>query len=378
MDLKLGDADIAFRHAVRQFLADKLSDDLKAASATNTGTFCSLEATAKWHGLLYRQGWIAPDWPIEYGGTGWTETQRYIFATECALAGAPATFSFGLRMCGPVLMRFGTPEQKDAFLPRILSGEHRWCQGYSEPGSGSDLASLQTRAEADGHSYVVNGAKIWTTLAHQATHIFCLVRTDPTVKPQQGISFLLIDMTTPGLTVSPIVNIAGDHEFNQVHFDDVRVPRGNLVGREGEGWTVAKHLLEFERGGNYAAGLRARLAWVRRLATSHDVADRSLSMRLSQMEIEISAVEAKERRTISALSVGAAPGFAASLMKLQGSELTQHVDELALEALGPMIAGPDQPERVAMGRYLYDRAVTIFGGTSEIQRNILARAQLGL
>lgn len=378
MDLELGPADADFRGRVRAFLHEHLSEDLRAAVAASTGTFCDLSAMSRWHEILHEQGWVAPDWPMEFGGPGWTDTHRHIFASECALAGAPPTHLFGIRMCGPVLIRFGTPEQQLHYLPRILTGEHRWCQGYSEPGSGSDLASLKTAARSDGDDYVVTGSKIWTTLAHQATHMFCLVRTDFEVRAQAGITFLLIDMSSPGISIRPIVNIAGDHEFNQVFFDEVRVPKINRVSEENAGWAVAKHLLEFERGGNYAAGLRARLAWVRRLAVDGLADDESFRGRLARAEIEVTAVEMQERRVISALSLGEAPGNAASLLKLQGSELTQRLDELAIEAVGPRMSTVDVQADVAMGRYLYDRSVTIFGGTSEIQRNIIARTVLAL
>jgi acyl-CoA dehydrogenase len=378
MDLELGPADAAFRGEVRAFLDESLSEDLKAAVTASTGTFCDMSAMSRWHAILHAKGWVAPDWPSDFGGPGWTDTQRHIFASECALAGAPPTHTFGIRMCGPVLIRFGTPEQQLHYLPRILTGEHRWCQGYSEPGSGSDLASLKTAARSDGDDYVVTGSKIWTTLAHQATHMFCLVRTDFEVRAQAGITFLLIDMSSPGISIRPIVNIAGDHEFNQVFFDEVRVPKINRVSEENAGWAVAKHLLEFERGGNYAAGLRARLAWVRRLAVDGLADDESFRGRLARAEIEVTAVEMQERRVISALSLGEAPGNAASLLKLQGSELTQRLDELAIEAVGPRMSTVDVQADVAMGRYLYDRSVTIFGGTSEIQRNIIARTVLAL
>jgi len=378
MDLELGPADAEFRGDVRAFLDENLSEDLKAAVTASTGTFCDLSAMSRWHAILHAKGWVAPDWPMEFGGPGWTDTRRHIFASECALAGAPPTHTFGIRMCGPVLIRFGTPEQQLHYLPRILTGEHRRCQGYSEPGSGSDLASPKTAARSDGDDYIVTCSKIWTTLAHQATHMFCLVRTDFEVRAQAGITFLLIDMSSPGISIRPIVNIAGDHEFNQVFFDEVRVPKINRVSEENAGWAVAKHLLEFERGGNYAAGLRARLAWVRRLAVDGLADDESFRGRLARAEIEVTAVEMQERRVISALSLGEAPGNAASLLKLQGSELTQRLDELAIEAVGPRMSTVDVQADVAMGRYLYDRSVTIFGGTSEIQRNIIARTVLAL
>ena len=373
MNLTVSEADTAFRDEVRAFLERALTAELRAAQAMNAGTFCDLDTTLAWHRILFEKGWVAPDWPVEHGGPGWSDTQRHIFAAECARAGAPSPLSFGIRMCGPVLMRFGTPEQKATYLPKILSGEHRWCQGYSEPGSGSDLASLKTAATVDGDHYVVNGSKIWTTFAHNATHIFCLVRTDPTVKPQRGITFLLIEMDTPGLTVTPIVNIAGDHEFNQLFFDAVRVPKTQRVGPEGEGWTVAKYLLEFERGGAYAAGLIARLAKVRASAVERGAADPAFRAKLATLEIAVTAVDMQERRALSALSLGEAPGSRASLLKLQGSELIQQIDALAIEAMGPQAASLDPEAAVAMKRYLYDRSVTIFGGTSEVQRNILAR-----
>ena len=378
MDLKFAPADLQFRDEVRAFLDEHLTDDLRAAAAAKTGSFCDLEPTAKWHAILHRKGWVAPDWPTEHGGTGWTTTQRHIFASECASAGAPGTHTFGIRMCGPVIIRFGTPEQKTHYLPKILSGEHRWCQGYSEPGSGSGLASLQTRAESDGDDYIVNGTKIWTSLGHQATHIFCLVRTDPTAKAQRGISFLLIDRNTPGLTMRPIINLAGDHEFNQVFFDNVRVPKSQRIGGENEGWTVAKYLLEFERGGNYATGLWARLKWVRDLAGTTLIQDPDFRRKLAEAEVDVTAVEMAEHRAVSALALGESPGSVASMLKLQGTVLTQRLDELAIEALGTQVSGDDAAAAVAMGRYLYDRAVTILGGTSEIQRNIMARTELGI
>lgn len=393
MNIDLSAEDRAFRDEVRRFLDDHLTAELRAAEARNAATFCDVAAIAQWHDTLFRRGWVAPDWPAEFGGPGWTVVQRYIFERECARAGAPRTFTFGLGMCGPVIMKYGTPEQKAFYLPRILSGEHRWCQGYSEPGSGSDLASLTTRAEVEGDHYRVNGVKIWTTFAHHASHMFCLVRTDPASKPQRGISFLLIDLDSPGITIQPIVNLAGDHEFNQVFFDDVPVPRANRIGLENDGWAVAKYLLEFERGGQYAAGIFARLNDVRRLADVSGDCDASLRTRIAALEIEAAALEITELRVMSALSTGQSSGRDSSVLKVLGSELVQRVDELAIEALG-VYAQPFQPVRdglqtneppigphegvAATKRYLYDRAITIYGGTSEIQRNILARSVLSL
>lgn len=393
MNLELSVADHAFRDEVRAFLSVNLTEDLRQAAARNTATFCDVEVIARWHDILYRKGWVAPSWPIEYGGPGWNVIQRYIFASECAAACTPGTFSFGTLMCGPVIMRFGTDQQKSFYLNRILSGEDRWCQGYSEPGAGSDLASLQTRAIPDGDDYIVTGTKIWTTFAHHANRMFCLVRTDTSAKPQRGISFLLVDMRSPGISVKPIVNIAGDHEFNQVFFDGVRVPKRNRMGAENEGWSVAKYLLEFERSVDQAAHLRAAIEHVRRLARVCNADDTSFRAKLAQAESEMQALEMMELRTMSALSLGQSPGAAASLLKILGSEMIQRLDELALEALGSY-AAVHQPEvlkegcngpsvgpsegLVTTGRYLYDRGVTIFGGTSEIQRDILARTVLRL
>jgi alkylation response protein AidB-like acyl-CoA dehydrogenase len=393
MELALSSADLAFRDDVRAFLAEQLTPELRETAARLAGTFCDAATMARWHEILFRKGWVAPAWPREYGGADFSDVQLYIFASECARAGTPPHFSFGTLMCGPVLMRYGSDAQKHYYLPRILSGEHRWCQGFSEPGSGSDLASLRTRAVADAEDYVVSGTKVWTTFAHDANWMFCLVRTAEDVKPQRGISFLLVDMTSPGITVRPIINIAGQHEFNQVFLDGVRVPKSNLVGVAGDGWLVAKCLLEFERGVAFAAGLLARLAQTEGLARRCGGLDESFRARLAEAEIEVRALEMLERRVMSARSLGQSLGPAASLIKLRGSELTQHVDELALEALG-LYAVVSQPDAIRPGnnacvigpaeglavtpRYLYDRAITIFGGTSEVQRNILARAALGL
>src|SRR5437764_2585735 len=259
-DMDAARDDLAFREEVRSFLEAALTPDIRTAQARQAGVFSEGELCRRWHKVLYEQGWVAPSWPAEYGGPGWSPMQRFIFADECARANAPVLPAMGLQMCGPVLMRYGTPEQKAFFLPRMLSGEHYWCQGYSEPQSGSDLASLQTRAVRDGDDYVVSGTKLWTTHAHFANWMFLLVRTDPDVKPQAGISFLLTPMDAPGLSVRPIISISGEHEINQVFFDDVRVPAANLVGEENQGWSVAKYLLEFERGaGAQAARLKTML-----------------------------------------------------------------------------------------------------------------------
>ncbi|MBT7756601.1 MAG: acyl-CoA dehydrogenase, partial [Rhodospirillaceae bacterium] len=264
MEMGMTAADQAFRDEVRAFFDEKLTDDMREATNLSSGVFAEFEIGRRWHTALYEQGWIAPSWPAEHGGADWTPMQRYIYDSEAGAAAVPRLFSMGLRMVGPVVMKFGSDEQKNFYLPRILSGEDVWCQGYSEPGSGSDLASLQTRAIVDGDDYVVNGTKIWTTGAQYATRMFCLVRTSTDGKPQEGISFILIDMDTPGITIEPIITLAGDHEVNQVFLDDVRVPIKNRVGPENDGWTVAKYLLEFERGGAaYATTLAAGLEKLR-------------------------------------------------------------------------------------------------------------------
>ena len=352
--------------------------------------------------MLAKRGWSAPTWPTEYGGTGWTATQRYIFARECTAVDAPRIFAMGIRMVGPVIMKFGTPEQKAKYLPRIVAGDIVFCQGYSEPGSGSDLASLKTRAVRDGDDYVINGTKIWTTGAHVADHMFCLVRTATEGKPQDGISFVLIDsMTTPGLTVKPIVTLAGDHEVNQVFFDNVRTPVANRIGPENAGWTVAKYLLEFERGGDaYTPNLYARIEDVRRIAREEAadgsgrlIEERSFAERLAEAEMAIQALEMIELQVLSDLSKGRNPGAVSSQMKIRGSETLQKLDHLGVEALA-WYAAPFEPEARTLGHnqptvtpeagitamplYLNNRASTIYAGSNEIQRNIIAKAVMGL
>ncbi|HEY7979414.1 MAG TPA: acyl-CoA dehydrogenase family protein [Rhizomicrobium sp.] len=401
MDLALAPADVAFRDEVRRFLASAFTPDLRAATKRQAGVFAEASVNRRWHRILYEKGWVAPSWPREYGGTGWTVVQRYIFDSECAEAGTPALPAMGLQMCGPVLMGYGSDAQKAWHLPRILSGENYWCQGYSEPGSGSDLASLQCRAMREGDDYVVNGTKIWTTHAQYANWMFLLVRTDNSGKPQQGITFLLLDMETPGITIKPIITMSGEHEVNQVFFDNIRIPASNRVGKENDGWTVAKYLLEFERGHAFASRIRGALHAVRAIAEAERNGDGialwddgNFRRKISSVEIELAGVDFTERRIISQLSTGGNTGdSAASMLKLKGTETMQSVTELALEAIG-FYAQPDQ--RAALGeganesaigpdyaatigaRYLNTRAATIYGGSSEVQRNILARLALGL
>ncbi len=402
MDLALSPEDEAFRAEVRHFLDEQLTEDLREAGNKTAGVFAEMDAGLRWHRILAKKGWSAPGWPREYGGTGWTATQRYIFSRESTAVDAPRIFSMGLRMVGPVIMKYGTPEQKTKYLPRIVAGDIVFCQGYSEPGSGSDLASLKTRAVRDGDDYVINGTKIWTTGAHVADHMFCLVRTSAEGKPQDGISFVLLDsMKTPGLEVKRIITLAGDHEVNQVFFDNVRTPIANRIGPENEGWTVAKYLLEFERGGDaYTPNLYARIDDVRRIAKA-ECADGSgrlidepyFAERLAEAEISIQALEMIELQVLSDLSKGKNPGAVSSSMKIRGSETLQSLDHLGVEALA-YYAAPFEPEArmlghneptvtpdygiTAMPLYLNNRASTIYAGSNEIQRNIIAKAVLRL
>ncbi|MFT4254648.1 MAG: acyl-CoA dehydrogenase family protein [Caulobacter sp.] len=390
MDLELSAEDLAFRDEVRAFIDAGLTPDLREAGRRMTSVFCDKAHSLAWQRILHARGWAAPTWPVEYGGPGWSEIQRHVFFAECARAGAPGLAPMGLRMVAPAIMRFGTPEQKARYLPRILSGEDYWCQGYSEPGAGSDLASLQMKARADGDDYALNGSKIWTTHAHWATHMFCLARTSTEGKPQAGITFLLVEMDRPGIRVDPIVTLAGEHEVNQVFFDDVRTPKADRLGEENQGWTVAKHLLEFERGGGYATGLDAGLERLRDQIEPHDADHRR---RLAEAQIAAMAVDVTERRVLSAIAGGANPGPASSILKAQGSEALQRQDELALDALGGYAAVHQPAARQAgsneafvgpenglttTARYLNNRAASIYGGSNEIQRDIIARLVLGL
>ena len=402
MSLTLSPQDAAFRDEVRAFLDRALTPELRRAGTLMTSVYCDHEAQLEWQALLHRQGWAAPSWPVEYGGCGWSAVQRYIFARERLLAGAP-TSPLGINMVGPAIMAFGDPVQKAFFLPRMLSGEHLWCQGYSEPQAGSDLAALAMKAERDGDDLVCTGTKIWTTHANVANWMFCLVRTDASGRKQQGISFVLIDMESPGVTVRPIVMSSGEAVQNQVFFDEVRVPVANVVGGIDQGWTVAKYLLEYERGGTaYAPELRVKLDALRRNAGAELAANPLLAARIAETEIEVEVLDALEAEILSALSADKAIGTDASMMKILGTELQQRVTELALDAAGPLarawqpgVAVPGGPvighplplddyasgetwQAVAPLRYLNERAATIYAGANEIQRGILAKAELGL
>ncbi len=394
MDLSFSPQEEAFRESVRSFIAEHLPAHLKGRTRRDLET---KEDYLAWHRELYRQGWIAPNWPKEYGGTGWSVTERYIFNEECARAETPPVLPFGLAMVGPVIYTFGNAAQKAKFLPRILSGEDWWCQGYSEPGAGSDLASLKMRALRDGNHYIVNGQKTWTTLAQFADWIFCLVRTDPNVKSQEGITFLLIDMTSPGITVKPIIVLDGVCEVNEVFFDDVRVPLENRVGDENQGWTYAKFLLVHERSG--IAGVARSKRAIERLreiaaAEQEDGAPlieaEEFARKVADVEIDLTALEFTELRTLAAEARGKPAGPESSILKIKGTEIQQRITELTLEAVG-YYACPDArafgdneypvgPENAAgaAGVYFNMRKASIYGGSNEIQRNIIAKAVLGL
>ena len=399
MNLALSPEDDAFRTKIRAFLDENLTEELRGAADKRTSLWQDLDSAMAWQRILHRKGWAAPDWPVEYGGTDWSLVQRYIFARESVRARAPALIPMSLKMCGPMLIGYGTDAQKTHYLPRILSGEDIWCQGYSEPGAGSDLASLNTAAIGDGGDYIVNGTKIWTSYAQHANMMFALVRTSKDGKKQQGISFLLIDMTSPGITVEPIINIAGVHELNQVFFDDVRVPKANRVGEENEGWSVAKYLLEFERLSMGSVELRRTLGRIETLAEATPVGggilaeDPDFRRKLAELKIAASVLEASEQRVLSSLTAGNPPGPISSLLNAQHAETLQRADMLGVEVLG-YYAAPSQPEALEIGAnmppigpeegitlmpmYLSNRMKTIAGGSSEVQRNIVAKAILGL
>ena len=394
MDFQLTADDTAFRNEVRRFLDEQVPPAMRRANDLTTCFIVDPDVSVHFHRALARKGWSVPSWPVEYGGTGWTPVQRYIFEVECARASAAAYNNAGAQFVGPVIMRFGTPQQKETYLPRIRSGEDHWAQGYSEPGSGSDLASLKTKAVSDADDYVVNGQKIWTTLAHKSNRLFALVRTSSEGKRQEGITFLLIDLDLPGITIRPIIGNGGDHEFNEVFFDNVRVPEAGRVGEENKGWEVAKYLLEFERGGNVMAGrVRAQFAKLTRLINTRCPNDPELAMRLAELGTDIDAMEMIDLSVLSAHQAGANPGPISSLLKLRWSEIRQTVSELAMDAAGEdalrwvderplyetLQLPPDEEETLALiPRYLNGRAFTIMGGTTEVQTNILAKSLLGL
>jgi len=393
MDVNFSPEEEAFRQEVRSFIEQNFTPQMREAMGEEVK---SKEAYLAWHKALYKKGWVAPHWPKQYGGTGWNVTQRYIFNEENARAETTPLLPFGLSMVAPVIFTFGNDEQKKKYLPRILSGEDWWCQGYSEPGSGSDLASLRTKAVREGDHYIVNGQKTWTTLAQYADWIFCLVRTDANAKQQEGISFLLIDMKTPGITVKPIIVLDGAHEVNEVFFDNVKVPVENRIGEENKGWTYAKFLLVNERSGiaGVARSKKAieRLKEIARAETLDGkplITTDEFAGKIAELEIDLTALEYTELRTLAQESKGQMAGPESSILKIKGTEVQQRITELTLEAVGYYgypderkfgdneYIGPDYALGSA-GRYFNMRKASIYGGSNEIQRNIIAKAVLGL
>ena len=394
MDLNYSAEELAFRDEVRGWVRENLPADLR--EMVESGRDPGREDLLRWHRILARKGWIAPAWPGEWGGTGWSVAQRSLFDEECGYAGTPPLISFGLAMCGPVLLKFGTDAQKKRFLPRIYNGEDVWCQGYSEPGSGSDLASLKTSAVRQGDRYVVNGQKIWTSGAHYADWIFCLVRTDSgTSKRQEGISFLLFDMKTPGITVRPLMLMASSHHVNEVFLDNVEVPAENLVFEEGKGWTVAKYLLGYERMNTGRVGAsRRELAQLKAFASKQGAGGRSLMDdvrfrdKVARVEVELMALEITNLRFLDRMRrTGEPPGADVSMLKIKGTEIQQALTELMMQAVGPL-AQPYLPTGESSDfddftaglapRYCNFRKTTIYAGSNEIQRNIIAKMTLGL
>ncbi len=402
MDLDFSPEELAFRDEVRVFLAESLTPRLRDGAAMSPGVFVEPEIGQDWNAALHSKGWLAYQWPTDVGGPGWSPAQRYIFEKECALAGAPPLTVLGLKLVAPVIYTFGSAAQKAFYLPRILTGEDYWCQGFSEPGSGSDLASLQCRAVLQGDKYIINGTKIWTTHAHHANRIFCLVRTDPDAKRQAGISFLLINMRQPGISVRPILTLAGDHEVNQVFFDNAEALVSDLVGEEGQGWTIAKFLLENERGGScFAPRLLAMLDRIEAAAGEEPdgngaflATSRDWTRRVARLRLSAEALEMIELRILDDSAKGRPAGPQTSLAKMLVSTLTQEIDLLALDLHGDLglqlnsarpLYGDNAPPpigsreaQIAAPRYLNSRAWTIFGGTNEVQAGIIAKTVLGL
>ncbi len=394
MDTSFTPEDLAFRDEVRAFIAQAYDEELQARLASSEPQVFK-QAVIDWQKRLHDKGWVAPNWPVEYGGTGWNATQQFIYDSERAAAGVRDTVPFGLKMVAPVLYTFGTEEQKKRFLPSILASDEWWCQGYSEPGSGSDLASLKTKAVVDGDDYIVTGAKIWTTYAQFADWIFCLVRTNSEGKKQQGITFLLIDMKSPGIKVNPIVSIDNHHSLNEVEFNDVRVPMANRIGEQDKGWTYAKALLAHERTSiAEVADTKRKLAQVRDYAAQEVgggaplSADPAFQARLSDIDIELMALEFTELRVLASVASGGAPGAESSLLKIKGTELQQAVQLLLMEVAAyyqgvlPNDLSADQLGHEfgskARQAFMYGRAATVYGGSNEVQKNIIAKAVLGL
>ncbi|WIW89513.1 acyl-CoA dehydrogenase family protein [Sphingobium sp. V4] len=394
--------DLAFRDEVRAFLTEAVTPEMKIARERTMWAFSEFELSRAWQKKLAKRGWAVPNWPTEYGGTGWSTNQHLIWSLESARAKAPLWVNMGQTLCAPCIMAFGSDAQKDEFLPRIRDGEDCWAQGYSEPGAGSDLANLQLRAVADGDDYILNGSKIWTTQAHNANRIFCLVRTSTEARKQQGITFLLVDRDTPGITVRPILNLAGEHDFNQVFFDDVRVPKSRRLGEEGEGWTVARHLLKFEHGGNMNVvfELESRVARLEAVGRAESdgrgaslLDDSDFELRFAEVAVDAEAVLAAAKRTIDTARSGGAPGALPELRNIRLREVSMRLTEMILDAVGPYGLAEQGEARNALsstpaigaehhrmptGFYMAQRAATIAGGTPEIHRNNLAKHLLGL
>lgn len=395
MDINLTPEELDFQLEQRNFFADKFPEDCKKANAENGSI--SYEQQIRWQKILHENGRMAVNWPVEYGGTGWNSTQKYLYAHEMAAANCPTPIAFGVNMVGPVIYTYGNEEQKKRFLPDILESNVHWCQGYSEPNSGSDLASLQTKAERDGDHYIVNGQKTWTTLAQYADWIFCLVRTSSEGKKQEGISFLLIDMKTPGVEVKPIVMIDGGVEVNSVYLDNVKVPVENRIGEEGKGWTYAKVLLQHERTGIAGvASSKRELGRLKELAGSlvHDgkslLDDEDFSTEVADLEMELLALEYTDLRVLSTVASGRAPGAESSILKIVGSEIQQKLTDLFVRVSGAYAlpyVNDNSPSNVRVGpdfarhaapTYFNRRKVTIYGGSNEIQKNVIAKAVLAL
>lgn len=395
MDLSFTAQEEAFREQVQAFLAEHLPSELSDRVAN--GERLSKADMQHWHSILNARGWLANHWPEAFGGPGWSTVEKFIFELECGLANAPRIVPFGVNMLGPVLIKYGTAQQQDYWLPRILDGRHWWCQGYSEPGAGSDLAAVKTTAVRDGEHYVVNGQKTWTTLGQHANMIFCLVRTDREAKPQEGISFLLIDMASPGVEVRPIITLEGDHEINEVFFTDVRVPVANLVGEENKGWTCAKYLLTYERTNIAGVGLSmAALQRLKHVAAQRTrngrplLEDAQFAARLARVEIDLANMKTTNLRVIAAVAGGGAPGAESSMLKICGTEIRQELTALLRRAMGPaarvMLAEDDAGAMdlgaafasSAAAQYFNNRKLSIFGGSNEIQKNIISKMILGL
>ena len=395
MDLNFSDQERAFQSEVQTFLAENLPDDI--AAKVRLGDGLTKDMMDLWHSILNAKGWLATTWPKAFGGPGWTPVQKHIFEEECCRAYAPRIVPFGLNMLGPVLQKFGTAEQQESILPRILSSEDWWCQGYSEPGAGSDLASLKTRAIREGDAYIINGQKTWTTLGQHANKIFCLVRTSSEGKPQEGISFVLVDLDTPGIEMRPIRLIEGGHEVNEVFFTDVRVPVSNLVGEENKGWTIAKFLLSHERTGIAGVGFSMQaleevkvLAHTIRRGAKRLIDDPLFAARLAKVEIDLEAMKITNLRMLFQAQKQGAPGPETSMLKIKGTVINQELRDLARRALGPLAApfpGHVTDGNILFGpadtafnaaRYFNNRKTSIFGGSNEIQRNILTKTMLEL